>query len=215
VQRGAYRRDLDAIAAGGSARRAHEADEERRIDAECAREAEEALPWDCENRIARARLARAERETAEDNWRSAREEDAAVEQWAIMEQDERGRRENQRREREMMGRRRMMLEPETIRQQQADREGKRSEKEEERRDREAKRMADEEEWKARRTATENQGRTLGTQCRAKQKGHAREKWEKDEFTRATIQGWRDEEEPIQQELMDPRALTRRRFRGYR
>jgi hypothetical protein len=44
-----------------------------------------------------------------------------------MEQDEIGRREDQRREREMMGRRRMTLDPETIRQHQADREGRRGE----------------------------------------------------------------------------------------
>jgi hypothetical protein len=124
----------------------------------------------------------------------------------------------------MLGRRRRMIDAvrhraETIRQHQADREGRRGEKEEERRemerDRQAKRMADEEEWEARRMATENQGRSLGAQCREKQERHAREKWEEDEFARATIQGWRDEEERIQQELMHPLALTGARFRGYR
>jgi hypothetical protein len=139
-------------------------------------------------------------------------------------QEEQNRKEDEVRARDLAVRRKIMLDAvahriEAMKQHEQQREDKKAYKEIERQELEEdlamKRQLDSEEYESKRRLIANQHQMLASQGRLKNELEARAKQEEVEFVQSLIQGWKDEEERIQEELAHPHALEGGRFRGHR
>jgi hypothetical protein len=224
----ARRKELDELNAEQRAHRKARSDAERELDRAMSERAAEGLRREQEDQMVE-RLARTRKRDHNQSLLAAqlgRVQASNDEAGAYLKRaaDEAGQREDDRRARVASARRNLMMDAvadrvATIRlheeQRAAQREEKRRESEALAADAENKKQLDREELEARRRRIANQYQMLASQCQLRQQIEDRLKQEETQAVTTIIQGWRDEEEKIQQELAHPQALAGGRFRGHR
>jgi hypothetical protein len=224
----ARRAELDQLNGEQTGHKQRLIDEDKRLDHVFAQMAAEELRKEQEDkmvaRVARVRSLAAQERLLGSQITQARATDAEAEYLLQLAQDEQNRKEDEIRARDLAARRKLMLDAvahrvETMRVHEQQKEERKAYKEVEREELEEelamKRQCDQEEYEARRRVIANQHQMLASQCRVKRNIETRAKQEEVDFVQSLIQGWKDEEARIQEELAHPHALQGGRFRGHR
>jgi hypothetical protein len=227
-QQAARRKELDTLNTQQLGHKQRLIDEDKELDHVFAQMAAEELRQEQEDkmveRVSRVRKLAATERLLGAQLNRTRATDAEAEYLHQQAQDEQNRKEDEVRARDAAARRRLMLDAvahrvETMKEHEQQREARKAYKEVEREELEEdlamKRQLDQEEYETRKRLVENQNAMLGSQCRLRRELDARAKQEDVDFVNSLIQGWKDEEARIQQELAHPHALEGGRFRGHR
>jgi hypothetical protein len=227
-QQAERRQELDAVNRQQLSYRRARAAEDRELDQTIAQKAAEELRQQQEDelvgRLARMRRTGMSQSLLSSQFSRTQASNLEADEYIQRAQDEVNAKEDERRARDMAARRRLMLDAvsdrvQTMKIHEMQKEQRKEQKEVERQELEEdlalKRQLDEEERETRRRLVANQSQMLASQCRLKNELQNRAKQEDRDSVNALIQGWRDEEDRIRDELAHPHALVGGRFRGHR
>jgi hypothetical protein len=227
-EQAARRRELDDLNAQQLGHKQRLVQEDKELDSIFAQMAAEQLRQEQEDkmveRVARVRKLAATERLLGSQLNKTRAVEAEAEFLLQQSQDEENRKEDEIRARDAAARKKLMMDAvahrvDTMKLHDRQREERRAYKEVEKQELEEdlalKRQLDQEEYESKRRVIANQHQMLASQCRVKHELETRAKQEEVDFVNSMIQGWKDEEKRIQEELAHPHALEGGRFRGHR